>query len=234
MLQVAMMNFCYDIPVKLMSSHLLFAAVYVSLYDVRRLVSIFLLNRSTTPADLSPPLAPGRWIWAHRVVKAAVLVWGFLMPLVVNLRSDLTAPARQLTDVAGSYEVESFVRGGQEVPPVLTDATRWRYVAIEHSRFGLGGTRQPTDYLVIQRMDQSRIMATVQIQSQGKQGTLQQSMNSLVPSTISWVVTDDRHVTLTGKLAGDSLVVQLKRLKPDDFLLMNRGFRWINEYPYNR
>ena len=37
------------------------------------------------------------------------------------------------TALSGIYEVEQFTRNGEPVPPLLTDSTRWRRIAIERS-----------------------------------------------------------------------------------------------------
>jgi hypothetical protein len=44
---------------------------------------------------------------------------------------------------------------------------------------------------------------------------------------------DPEHVVLQGTL-NDPLVIRLKRIDPSTFLLVNRGFHWINERPFNR
>ena len=41
-------------------------------------------------------------------------------------------------------------------------------------------------------------------------------------------------MTLAGDLRGHALTVQLARRPPDAYLLSRRGFRWINEVPFNR
>jgi hypothetical protein len=50
--------------------------------------------------------------------------------------------------------------------------------------------------------------------------------------TYTWA--DTNHLVLRGSLAGDALEVNLHKLGPTNFLLLNRGFHWINEYPLNR
>ena len=47
---------------------------------------------------------------------------------------------------------------------------------------------------------------------------------------------DADHVILEGALPGGGppLLVKLKRVDLSKFLLTNRGFRWINERPFNR
>ena len=42
---------------------------------------------------------------------------------------------------------------------------------------------------------------------------------------------DSEHLVLTGVVNGDSLVVRLRRVDEQKYLLVTRGFRWIQELP---
>ncbi len=53
-------------------------------------------------------------------------------------------------------------------------------------------------------------------------------------NTFTYTRPDNQHVILQGTLFGDPLAVKLKRIDPSKFLLVNRGFHWINERPFNR
>ena len=50
MLNVVMLNFCYDVPVKLYSANLLLMAVFLAAPDLGRLANVFLWNRPTRPS----------------------------------------------------------------------------------------------------------------------------------------------------------------------------------------
>jgi hypothetical protein len=39
---------------------------------------------------------------------------------------------------------------------------------------------------------------------------------------------------LTGTVDNDPLEIRMRRKDPSEFLLVNRGFHWINELPFNR
>lgn len=52
---VVLLNFCYDVPVKLFSTFLLFLAAYLAWPDARRLADFFLLNKLIEPADPGAP-----------------------------------------------------------------------------------------------------------------------------------------------------------------------------------
>jgi uncharacterized membrane protein YphA (DoxX/SURF4 family) len=81
MSNVMLLNYCYDVPVKLFSTHLVMMSIMILLPDARRLVNVFLLNR---PAEPAPPsgLGQGRrsW-WIHAVAKTAVIGFLFVLPL---------------------------------------------------------------------------------------------------------------------------------------------------------
>lgn len=55
MLNVVMLNFCYDVPVKLFSLNLLALAAFLIAPEARRLSRIFLLNAPVQPSDLREP-----------------------------------------------------------------------------------------------------------------------------------------------------------------------------------
>lgn len=52
------------------------------------------------------------------------------------------------------------------------------------------------------------------------------------PIVLQFRMPDPTTLELDGSLEGKSLWLRLKRL--DEPPLMNRGFHWINEFPYNR
>ena len=41
-------------------------------------------------------------------------------------------------------------------------------------------------------------------------------------------------LVLTGKLDDDSVTIEMKKYDLNNFLLINRGFHWVNEYLFNR
>lgn len=81
MTNVVMLNFCYDVPVKIYSSHLLVMGLMILVPDVRRLFALFVRNRN--PLEASTPgvwRGSARW-WARWPLKLAVVSFGFAVPL---------------------------------------------------------------------------------------------------------------------------------------------------------
>ncbi|RPH57361.1 hypothetical protein EHM82_01465, partial [bacterium] len=69
-LQVVVLNFCYDVPVKLFSVHLLVMALLLAAPDLRRLAGLFLFNRRVESAEIRPVFA------RRRFNRVAAAVWG--------------------------------------------------------------------------------------------------------------------------------------------------------------
>ncbi len=52
-------------------------------------------------------------------------------------------------------------------------------------------------------------------------------------SKFKYQLNDDKLI-LQGVYKDDTLSVQLEYYDKNNFVLLNRGFNWINEFPYNR
>lgn len=234
MLNVVMLNFCYDVPVKQFSAHLLTMALYLLLPEVPRLANLLIWNRPVGDIDLRPPYAVGsRAIWVQRAIKATALGLGIGLPFVSALVQEFAARAEKVEPPIffGSYEVESFIRGGQVVEPLLTDSTRWRTMTLRRFPWSMGGT-SPRDLLVVRMMDNNAVAATLVVSPDGQ--TMTQTQAPMLPSQFAIKPLDEGHALLSGTVQGESVEVKLRRLQREDFLLVRRGFRWINEYPFNR
>ena len=63
-------------------------------------------------------------------------------------------------------------------------------------------------------------------------------MTSDKDSTEKYILTynrlPDNRFVFSGVCRSDSIFAIFKRKQKNDYLLANRGFRWINEFPYNR
>lgn len=225
MSNVVMLNFCYDVPVKLYSSHLLAMAIFLTLPDLPRLAKIFLLNRPA-PAAYIRPLS--RWRWLNVVGSGAKTL--ATVYVVYHLGSSALRDANEYGDNAprpllyGVYQVEEFVRNDTVLPDSLSESTRWRTLAI--GRYGTASAR---------RMDDARDRFLVEVNEQAGNIIFKDRMeqNKKV-GDMTFVRPDDRTLELKGTLKEDSLVVRLKKLDAPPFLLTSRGFHWINEYPFNR
>jgi hypothetical protein len=81
-------------------------------------------------------------------------------------------------------------------------------------------------------MDRTGI--TVPFGLSGETLTLTNNPAGRLPGDLTVKQLDEQHLALSGTANGKNLEVTLHKLKREDFLLINRGYHWINEYPFNR
>jgi hypothetical protein len=79
MLNVVVLNFCYDVPVKLYSLNLLSLALFLTLPEAQKLLQIFVLNSSTAPSNLRQPFFKKLWLQraalAFKIVVLAIFLF---------------------------------------------------------------------------------------------------------------------------------------------------------------
>jgi uncharacterized membrane protein YphA (DoxX/SURF4 family) len=222
MANVAMLNFSYDVPVKLYSSHLFLFAMLLVVPEVPRLVRVFVTNRSADAARLRE--APGA-AWLRRAAFAAkwiiviAMLWQNLGPRLTTLRQ----PPRQPVSGYGLYEVESFTANGDVRPAVPMDARRWRRVIINET----GG-------LSVQMMDDATVRYRTKKDPKNHTYELSTIFSPYDKTMLTYAEPSADRLLLEGRYAGETIAVALQRVPTPRFLLNERGFHWVSEYPYNR
>ncbi|NOK08952.1 hypothetical protein [Corallococcus exercitus] len=227
MTNVVALNLAYDVPVKVFSFHLLLMTVFLLLPDLERIANVLVLNRPTRPAVFRTPFARP---WLERGSRAVkVLFAGWILyadgskALARHAVHGEDAPRHPLH---GVYMVESFTRDGQTVPLLAGDATAWRYVLV--------GTRER---LALHFMDDTG--KRFRMEDAPKQ-RLKMTANSYPGEedpeafTLAWSRPDAEHLVVEGVFRGASVQARLKKVDASRFQLVDRGFHWIQEYPFNR
>jgi len=225
LLNVAVLNYCYDVPVKLYSTNLLLMAAYLAARDLGRLFDFFVLNRPAASADLTAPRFERRWLRIGAVVFQVLFVSYHLFGQIKGdwdgYKARYINPQRP--PLYGLYEVESFVRNGQELPPLITDATRWRKVAV-----------QSQTAFNIKMMDDSIANFGTEYDAAKNTVSLTAGSDKNRKYPLAWSRPDADHLVLQGTLAQDALSVRLRKIDTSTFRLLNRGYHWISEFPFNR
>ena len=215
---IVALNFSYDVPVKLYSSHLLAMAVFLLLPELRRLANFFILNRPADCVTVQPLFR--RTLW-HR--GALVLSSLFLIAVVGTSLYQSYAQRRDFialrSPLYGVWDVEEF-KLAQPTP--TASAASWRRMvfdspgrvavqtATNHERFGL------------------------QLDPEKRTLTLRKRDDPGWNTVLTYERASPDVITLAGTLNGSEMTARLHRSEERKFLLTNRGFHWINEVPFNR
>ena len=125
MANVVLLNYCYDVPVKLLSTHLLVLSLALAAPDLWRLVAVFLMNRAAPPRDLSRP----RTGWVGHGVRLLVLVP--LLALGADRVIEKYKHPVEPYELSGIWDVEEFSVDGSKRIPRTDDALRFQALIID-------------------------------------------------------------------------------------------------------
>lgn len=220
---VVILNFCYDVPAKLFSTQLLLVAGAIALPAARRLVAA-VLGRPTGDVPPRAPLSPRR----ERVRVVAKLVVIALFVVRVGLYAQGPSRNDHIHELWGNWAVDRFTADGVEHAPLTTDPVRWRAMT--------ANARIVVIWLVSGDTDppSSRHDRYYRWKVDATNHTIAVTIDAKADAKETWRYTrpaPDRLVIDAVHL-GKTLHVELHR--EPEALLRTRGFRWINEAPFNR
>ncbi len=223
MTNVVALNLCYDVPVKLFSLHLVGAALLLAAPDLPRLFDLLVRHRPVAAAPLP-------WTPSSPQAQAALMAVRAL--LIIAVLMNVTTQAYRgwyrygggapRSPMAGVYDVTSFEADGESQPPLWTDTRRWR-------RFVVFGQRP---WVTIQYMGGEDVRFMFEhdptsnklvLRHPGADGT----------QSLSFTETGEGRRVVEGDFEGRRIWVELEKSNAK-FPLTSRGFRWIQELPYNR
>jgi hypothetical protein len=221
---IVLLNLCYDVPVKLFSTHLLVISLLLIAPDARRLADLFLFNRQAGPPKIG---AIFNRPWIHR--SAIALRTLLLVAYTIFVLQSAYKGAKTYGDLApkppfyGIWNVEELVVDGQVRPPLVTDASRWR-----RAIFDFPGA------FSIQLMNDSRQRFNLKQDAKQKIFEISKREDPKAKTKLTYQEPGPGLLSLEGTLDGRKISAKLRRADASSYLLMNRGFHWINEYPFNR
>ena len=224
MIQVFILNMTYDVPVKLLSFHLILLSLFLLAPDLKRLANFFLLNR---PAEVSahPPLFSGRH--ANHIALAAQIVVGVWLlgmnAYAARIGWHEYGGGRALSPLYGIWDVEQQSVDGQLRAPLLNDAGRWHRAIFDF----------PTR-VTFQRIDDSFSGHSVSIDVKNRTLVLSDDGDKNWKANFTFDRPVPDQMILDGTMDGHAVHMQLKLVDRNKFVLVSRGFHWIQEYPYNR
>lgn len=220
--QVFLLNMTYDVPVKLLAFHLIPFSLFLLAPDARRLLNVIVLNRTAEPAPACP-LFRGRRACA--LAYAAQILFGMYL-LAGNLYGSVQeysqfGPGRPKSALYGIWNVTSFTYDGQALPPLLTDGRRWRRVVFD----------SPRAMLVYGMDDRLRgYPVTINPSAHG----IEVTGPAKSKTELTYTQPDPSHLTIAGALEGHRIAASFELFDRNKFTLVNRGFHWVQDHPYNR
>jgi hypothetical protein len=214
MTNVVMLNFSYDVPVKLFSMQLLLIGGMLVLPHARRLLGA-MLGHATPEVPPVPRMAP-RWERARRIAKLVVL--GSIAWRIHDQLAWIETVRVPPNALHGIWVVETWAADGTEHPPLLGDRDRWRKLIVTPRG------------VVIRTMPDERRWLAAEVDPERQRITVERALGRI--EIWHYTQPDPEHLTIDGSYGPRQLHVTLVR-EPDP-LLVTRGFHWIQEAPFYR
>lgn len=225
MVEVFLLNMTYDVPVKLLSFHLILMSLFLLGPNLRRLANFFLLHRTTEPATpVTLPLTSPR---SRRIADIAqVVLWLWIVGN--NIYGDWDAwhqfgPGRVKSPLYGIWDLDQISVDGQVRPALLTDSDRWRRIIFDFP-----------NRAQIQQMDDSRNSFGADIDGKKNTLVLTKPSDKTWKATLTYTRPATDQLQLEGAWGGHKVQMHLRREDETKFPLNTRGFHWVQDYPFNR
>ncbi len=215
LVNVVIVNFCFDISVKLYSCFLLLLGIIIVAPDVKRLFSFFILNRVSPNKLWKPDYLSNKTKMVYRVSKTLVIC------LIVSDALGMYFASTNFNDdkakrpmFHGAYQVELFVKNNDSLAPLLNDAVRWKRMFI-HRR----------GYLITQSMNDEMQDYKLEYDTLNHQLIIENT-NDESRSTLKYALLNDSTFVLNGKLKNDSINVRFKKADLTKLPLLQNEFNW--------
>lgn len=213
---IVAINFFYDIPVKIFSTQLLLLTLLILSPHVARLAKVIFTN--PTPSFISN---------RHQVLKNIIvtlflgIVFFFVGKKVVETRERRKAkPA--ISGLQNQYKVTSYHLNQASTSNSIVDENRWEYIGLERK-----------NYFAIISEDKSRLWCKMEADTTKQIITLSDFDRPEIKYNLNYTFTDST-LKVNGIYKNDTISVVANAMNIDSFQLNKIGFRWINEFPYNR
>lgn len=221
---VFILNMTYDVPVKLFSFNLIIMAIFIALPDAQRLANVLVFNRRTEPAVVRP-------FFKRRLLNRSLLWLQVLLLIVFSGASLIQAWQGTLfwdsvavpPAVYGIWSVDEVTIDGQPRPLTMSDPNRWQRVILEHS-----------NRLNVQFLDAPQQRYSLVLDPTTQTMNLASRDNPNWKGALKYETPKPGLMTFKGELDGHQFEAQMHRRDPSTFRLLNRGFHWVSESPFNR
>lgn len=219
MSNVTMLNFAYDVPVKLFSSHLTLISIFILSRNIINLIRFFITNK-TTALHIEKLELTKKWLRWGRIALKFLVVIGLPALLVYSYMGNNNGTPKN--NLAAAYFTEEFFKNADTLPPGKNDSIRWsKFFISEFYSQVFFANEQSTYY-------------DTKIDTVAKTLKLKSYADTNQVFTLNYAFTNDNRFTISGLFRSDSISANFKVKRLEDYLLVKRGFHWINEYPFNR
>ncbi|MBL4604414.1 MAG: hypothetical protein JKY02_01745 [Flavobacteriaceae bacterium] len=222
---VMAVNYFYDVPVRILSTHLVIMSAFLLARDFNKLCQFFFLKKAIILTSLQKPKFKKGFTTFLAVSKIVLLSYSLGYGAYSTLQSkEMYRGEGSKSILAGFYEIKELTVNNEKIEQTLkSDISGWKHLMIDGKR-----------YAQIQLSNHKSSWYKIEVDSIAEK--LKLTRDTLRVYDLKYRIGEGTDFYLDGTAGRDTISIKLKRTKDynEKFLLTNRGFHWINEVPYNR
>ncbi len=222
-MNVMAVNYFFDVPVKILSTHLVLMTLFLLSRDIKQVMQFLVTNNPVKKLTIIKRPKLKKWFSISLTVLKVLIIthalgYGFYNALdMKKLYGRSNAPKPELY---GVYKVTNYVINNDTITNYKNDKL-WKNIFFEKE-----GT------VKIETMNEKNISYKIEIDSTTKK--MKFSPKGTSDSFDFNYTKTDTNLDFNFIFKNDTIFAETKRMNEDALLLINRGFHWISEYPYNR
>jgi hypothetical protein len=221
MTHVFALNMCFDVPVKLYSFNYLMMSVFLLAPDLPRLIGVLVLSKAVPARPFTPLFGQvklDRLALVFRTLIVFAILYAQIQGNHERWRDMYGGPP---APVVGRWELASMQVDKKELGK--DDPLKWTWLDFSNRKFmRLAGPKPPT------------VVYSITWNTAERKLTLAKIRMPNWSATFSYDLPEPEKLELQGSMDGKAISALLKRAPEKRHELMNRGFHWIQEQPFNR
>jgi hypothetical protein len=214
MSNVALMDLCFDVPVRLFSTTMVVTAAVIVAFDLPRLVAVLLHRPVPPPVPPDPLLRTPAMRAVGWVVKIGLIGGAIASSFVAVLTGDSRANPILPEALQATWRVRSDVEAGRDRAQTI-DPERWRRFAVGRYVIAIRRDDDTAQYCAAAAGDVSHRLA---LTCTGKPAP--------VSATLTWVRDGDQ-LRLDGTFDHAPVTITLQRIGDDELPLSTHQARWL-------
>jgi hypothetical protein len=219
---VTLMDFCFNVPVRLLALHLLFISLLLTFDDIKRLLNVFLFNKPTNPVPYTFLITKPIW---RKILFGLQALYGIC--ILFKTITESAAGAKTFGQDApheplyGAYNTTWFIQNSDTLAPLDTDSLRWKRFVIDGGNWHQSG--------IIQLNTDKNIFCNITVDTVKQIVSVQSKADTTEKYFLQYSLPDPGHLRLEGLWKKDSIKVLMSKYDLNNYLLHSEKFTWIKE-----
>lgn len=224
MINVVIINFSFDVAVKIFASHLVLFSAILLVFDRKRLLGVLFSNNSIQYKNITTFLGSWEKRKFKNIVKylGIVLVYG-LSIFSMNYQANKTRAKIKNTPLYGIYDVTSFTLNEKtQVSPENNNTIKWKRIVMDFDK-------NKGQFAYIEKPNGQKNYYSYKVDTTTKTLKYYTQLDTILKYDFKYITLSPKEIVLKGINVEnrDSLNIHLNIRTRKEFALIKRNFRWV-------